>query len=45
VATIREKVLPRRFSTPQLIVFAFLALMALGTVLLKLPVSTEHGIS
>jgi trk system potassium uptake protein len=38
-------VLPKRFSTPQLIVFGFLALMALGTVLLKLPVSPEHGIS
>jgi len=38
-------VLPRRFSTPRLIVFGFLALMALGTVLLKLPVSTERGIS
>jgi trk system potassium uptake protein len=38
-------VLPRRLSTPQLIVFGFLALMVLGTVLLKLPVSTERGIS
>jgi trk system potassium uptake protein TrkH len=45
VATIREKVLPRRLSTPRLIVVGFLALMALGTVLLKLPVSTERGIS
>lgn len=45
LATIREKVLTRRLSTPQLIVFGFLALMALGTVLLKLPVSTERGIS
>jgi trk system potassium uptake protein len=45
VATIREKVLPRKLSTPRLIVLGFLALMALGTVLLKLPVSTEHGIS
>jgi hypothetical protein len=44
VATIREKVLPRRLSTPRLIVVGFLALMALGTVLLKLPVSTESGI-
>jgi trk/ktr system potassium uptake protein len=38
-------VLSRRLSTPQLIVFGFLALMALGTVLLKLPVSTQRGIS
>ncbi len=45
LATVREKVLTRRLSTPQLIVFGFLALMALGTVLLKLPVSTERGIS
>jgi trk system potassium uptake protein len=45
VATIREKVLPKRLSTPRLIVFGFLALMVLGTVLLKLPVSTESGIS
>jgi trk system potassium uptake protein len=45
VATIREKVLPRRLSTPRLIVVGFLALMALGTVLLKLPVATERGIS
>jgi trk system potassium uptake protein TrkH len=45
VATIREKVLLKRLSTPRLIVFGFLALMALGTVLLKLPVSTERGIS
>ncbi len=45
MATIREKVLTRRLSTPQLIVFGFLALMALGTVLLKLPISTERGIS
>jgi trk system potassium uptake protein TrkH len=45
VATIREKVLPRRLSTPRLIVVGFLALMALGTVLLKLPLSTERGIS
>jgi trk system potassium uptake protein TrkH len=45
VATTREKVLTRRLSTAQLIVFGFLALMALGTVLLKLPVSTERGIS
>jgi trk system potassium uptake protein TrkH len=37
--------LPRRLSTPQLIVFGFLALMVLGTVLLKLPISTERGIS
>ncbi len=37
--------MPRRLSTPQLIVFGFLALMVLGTVLLKLPVSTERGIS
>ncbi len=35
----------KRLSTPQLIVFGFLALMALGTVLLKLPVSTERSIS
>ena len=35
----------RRLSTPQLIVFGFLALMALGTVLLKLPASTHRGIS
>lgn len=42
---IREKVLTRRLSTPQLIVFGFLALMALGTVLLKLPASTAQGIS
>ncbi|HEX5912951.1 MAG TPA: potassium transporter TrkG, partial [Rubrobacter sp.] len=45
MATIREKVLPRRLSTPRLIVVGFLALMALGTVLLKLPLSTERGIS
>jgi trk system potassium uptake protein len=45
VATIREKVLHKRLSTPRLIVFGFLALMVLGTVLLKLPVSTESGIS
>ncbi len=37
--------MPRRLSTPQLIVFGFLALMVLGTGLLKLPVSTEHSIS
>jgi hypothetical protein len=41
VATIREKVLPRRFSTPRLIVVGFLVLMALGTVFLKLHLSTE----
>lgn len=35
----------RWFSTPRLIVYGFLALMGLGTVLLKLPVSTEAGIS
>ena len=35
----------RRLSAPQLIVFGFLALMALGTVLLKLPVSTRRDIS
>ncbi len=34
MATIREKVLPRRFSTPRLIVVGFLVLMALGTVFL-----------
>jgi trk/ktr system potassium uptake protein len=45
LVTVREKVLSRRLSTAQLIVFGFLALMALGTVLLKLPVSTERGIS
>ncbi|MDQ2672251.1 MAG: Trk family potassium uptake protein [Actinomycetota bacterium] len=45
MATDREKVLPRRLSTPRLIVVGFLALMALGTVLLKLPLSTERGIS
>jgi trk system potassium uptake protein TrkH len=45
VATIREKVLPRKLSTPRLLVVGCLALMVLGTVLLKLPVSTEHGIS
>lgn len=44
-SVIREKVLTRRLSTPQLIVFGFLALMALGTVLLKLPASTAQGIS
>ncbi|HYQ84040.1 MAG TPA: hypothetical protein VEP28_08565, partial [Rubrobacter sp.] len=43
--TIREKVLPRRLSTPRLIIVGFIALMALGTVLLKLPLSTERGIS
>jgi trk system potassium uptake protein TrkH len=37
--------LSRRLSAPQLIVFGFLALMALGTVLLKLPASTHRGIS
>ena len=35
----------RRFSTPRLIVYGFLALMALGTLLLKLPASTESGIT
>lgn len=35
----------RRLSTPRLIVLGFLALMALGTVLLKLPVATRDGIS
>ena len=35
----------RRLSTAQLIVFGFLALMVLGTVLLKLPISTERDIS
>jgi trk system potassium uptake protein TrkH len=45
VATIREKVLSRRLSTPRLIVVGFLVLMALGTLLLKLPFSTERGIS
>ena len=35
----------RRLSTPRIIVYGFLALMALGTLLLKLPVSTESGIS
>ena len=35
----------RWFSTPRLIVYGFLALMALGTLLLKLPVSTRDGIS
>jgi trk system potassium uptake protein len=45
VATIRQKVLPKGLSTPRPIVFGFLALMVLGTVLLKLPISTESGIS
>ena len=40
-----ETALSRWFSTPRLIVYGFLALMALGTVLLKLPVSTQAGIS
>ena len=40
-----ETALSRWFSTPRLIVYGFLALMALGTVLLKLPVSTQGGIS
>lgn len=35
----------RRFSTPRLIVYGFVALMALGTGLLKLPASTVAGIS
>ena len=35
----------RRFSTARLIVLGFVALMAFGTVLLKLPVSTREGIS
>ena len=35
----------RRFSTPRLIVYGFAALMALGTLLLKLPASTESGVS
>ena len=35
----------RRFSTPRIIVYGFAALMALGTLLLKLPASTESGIS
>jgi trk system potassium uptake protein len=37
--------LSRRLSTPRLIVYGFVALMALGTALLKLPASTESGIS
>ena len=35
----------RRFSTPRIIVYGFAALMALGTLFLKLPASTESGIS
>ena len=35
----------RRLSTPRIIVGGFLALMALGTLLLKLPASTQAGIS
>ena len=35
----------RRLSTPRLIVYGFLALMGLGTLLLKLPAATESGIS
>jgi hypothetical protein len=37
--------LSRRFSHRRLIVYGFAALMALGTLLLKLPASTESGIS
>ena len=37
--------LSRWFSTPRIIVYGFAALMALGTVLLKLPVATTGGIS
>jgi trk system potassium uptake protein len=44
-AEMGETALSRWFSTPRLIVYGFLALMALGTVLLKLPVSTQAGIS
>ena len=40
-----ETALSRWFSTPRLIVYGFLALMALGTLLLKLPISTRAGIS
>ena len=35
----------RRLSTPRLITAGFLALMTLGTLLLKLPASTKDGIS
>jgi len=35
----------RLISVPQLIVLGFIVLVALGTALLKLPVSTQHGIS
>jgi trk system potassium uptake protein TrkH len=37
--------LSRRFSTPRLIIYGLVALVALGTGLLKLPASTESGIS
>ena len=35
----------RWFSTPRLIIYGFLALMGLGTLLLKLPAATHNGIS
>ena len=38
-------ILSRRNSTPRLITAGFLGLMALGTLFLKLPASTEGGIS
>ncbi|MDQ3658203.1 MAG: Trk family potassium uptake protein [Actinomycetota bacterium] len=38
-----ERTLTRRLSTPRLITAGFLALMALGTLLLKLPASTKEG--
>jgi hypothetical protein len=41
---IQEKALPRRLSTPRLIVVGFLVLMALGTLLLKLPISTDRAL-
>jgi len=44
VATIQEMVIPKRLSTPRLIVVGFLALIALGTVLLQVPVSTERAL-
>ena len=35
----------RRFSAPRLIIIGFAALMGLGTLLLKLPASTQEGIA
>jgi trk system potassium uptake protein len=42
---IRERMLFRRLSASRLIVYGFLALMVVGTALLKLPWATKDGIS